>query len=239
MRVSHYELHVTCKRAFAGLGFPDGVDEDAAHMVSWSELQGLRGLERLEGSLEALDRTCSGRLAPPLEREGAVRVDGNGQSVLAIGSTAVDLATVLAGDQGKADVILDNCRDPELAVALAVRASGHGHHVRLRWRSGDRIHIFDAEDSAQINSISAEDAEPTAENVLHIAAWPASSERKEAPGGEIRWSLSPERARAVLATGIDVPEELWASLKRYGQRMLVPATDDSRVRGAGGGDANE
>ena len=239
MRVSHYEIHATCKRAFGGLGFPEGVDEDAAHMVTWSELQGLHGLEHLRISLPELDGTSSGRLAPPARRDGVVLLDGGGQSILATASTALDLATTLASEEGSVEVILRNCRDQVLAVAMAVSAGRAGYHIRLRWRSGDQIFLCEARNGAHISSIPSGDAEPVEAGVLHISVAKAAGEKKTIPEGEPRWSLSAERPRTMLARGIDVPDELWAALQRYGQRMLVPATAESRARGAGGGNANE
>ena len=43
MSYSYYEVYTNAQRAFSGLGFPYGADEDAAYIISWLEAFELEG----------------------------------------------------------------------------------------------------------------------------------------------------------------------------------------------------
>ena len=44
MSYSYYEVYTNSQRAFSGLGFPYGADEDAAFIISWLEAFELSGI---------------------------------------------------------------------------------------------------------------------------------------------------------------------------------------------------
>ena len=44
MSYSYYEVYTNAQRAFSGLGFPYGADEDAAYIISWLEAFELNGI---------------------------------------------------------------------------------------------------------------------------------------------------------------------------------------------------
>ena len=44
---SYYEVYTNTQRAFSGLGFTYGSDEDAAFIITWLELCGLGGIKLL------------------------------------------------------------------------------------------------------------------------------------------------------------------------------------------------
>ena len=45
MSYSYYEVYTNAQRAFSGLGFPYGADEDAAYIISWLEAFNLEGIQ--------------------------------------------------------------------------------------------------------------------------------------------------------------------------------------------------
>lgn len=208
-------------------------------MVAWSALHGLGGLQCLQACLSTLDGTCTGNLTLRTESGGVVHLDSGGQSMLATGSSALDLAIAIAAEQGGAEVIVHRCRDPVFAVALAVRASGGGHHVRLRWSSVEKTYQCDANAGDCIFGIAPKHHDSLEQDDLHISLRSGADIAQAIQEQDVIWMLSPECVHTALAEGIVVADELWESLIRYGRRMLVTATDESRARGAGGGDANE
>ena len=48
MSYSYYEVYTNAQRAFSGLGFPYGADEDAAFIISWLEAFELNGIHLFE-----------------------------------------------------------------------------------------------------------------------------------------------------------------------------------------------
>ena len=49
MSYSYYEVYTNAQRAFSGLGFPYGADEDAAYIISWLEAFELDGVHLFSG----------------------------------------------------------------------------------------------------------------------------------------------------------------------------------------------
>ena len=54
MNHSYYEVYITALRAFNGMGFPYGADEDAAFIIAWLELNNFNGIKLLVNSIELL-----------------------------------------------------------------------------------------------------------------------------------------------------------------------------------------
>ena len=48
MGYSFYEIYTTSQRAFKGMGFPFGADEDAAYIIAWLELNNFKGVNILK-----------------------------------------------------------------------------------------------------------------------------------------------------------------------------------------------
>ena len=62
MSFSYYEVYITSLRALTGMGFPYGVDEDAAFMTTWLELHKLGGIQKLAELSNQLDQQFDGKL---------------------------------------------------------------------------------------------------------------------------------------------------------------------------------
>ena len=52
MNFSFYEVYTNALRAFNGMGFPYGADEDAAFIIAWLELNKLNGIKLLDKGVE-------------------------------------------------------------------------------------------------------------------------------------------------------------------------------------------
>ena len=62
MRYSFYEVYVTALRAFSGMGFPYGADEDAAFIIAWLELNNFNGIKLLVNSIDIIDNQYNGKV---------------------------------------------------------------------------------------------------------------------------------------------------------------------------------
>ena len=56
MGYSFYEIYTTSQRAFRGMGFPFGADEDAAYIVAWLELNNFNGIEIFKNTIDHIDQ---------------------------------------------------------------------------------------------------------------------------------------------------------------------------------------
>ena len=62
MSYSYYEVYTNAQRAFSGLGFPYGADEDAAYIISWLEAFELDGIHLLSIIKKKIDSNFNGVL---------------------------------------------------------------------------------------------------------------------------------------------------------------------------------
>ena len=62
MSYSYYEVYTNAQRAFSGLGFPYGADEDAAFIISWLEAFELSGIHLFANIQNKIDNNFDGTL---------------------------------------------------------------------------------------------------------------------------------------------------------------------------------
>ena len=62
MSYSYYEVYTNAQRAFSGLGFPHGADEDAAYIISWLESFELDGVHLFSSIQKKIDSNFNGAL---------------------------------------------------------------------------------------------------------------------------------------------------------------------------------
>ena len=84
---SYYEVYTNTQRAFSGLGFSYGSDEDAAFITTWLELCGLNGIKLLNLKIKDLDNSFNANIDPSKINSD---FDCNNKSALMIGPGLID-----------------------------------------------------------------------------------------------------------------------------------------------------
>ena len=84
---SYYEVYTNSQRAFSGLGFTHGADEDAAYITTWLEVCGLDGIKLLSLKIAELDNTFNAIIDPS---KISSDFDFHNQSSLMIGPGLID-----------------------------------------------------------------------------------------------------------------------------------------------------
>jgi hypothetical protein len=155
------------------------------------------------------------------EGESGLEIDAGGVSAIAYGSAVIDLA------RGAPKLRLRNCRSPLFVLPPGALA---GVPMELRW--GEVICSADSSITLSARGLEA-----------LLDASPADVEIRP---GTIAAPVAPLLDSATLASrydhallqGIEVDPEIWRRIDAVAARVQVPASAESRLRGAGGGDAN-
>lgn len=205
------EIEALIKRAARGTGMSWGMAEEAARATRWLAAHDLAGPELLARILTQNDGVPHENVAPG-GLDGTWRAPSGNMCPLIAGATLNDCADRLAEGQ---PVEMTHISCPLLILPFAAWASIHIQRpVRVAWleakidTDGERLWIDDP--IAQINI--AKTATLTCRS---------TSERVDAakrPGQ--RGRLAPE---------------IWAQLNTFAQRTYAPATESSRLLGAGSG----
>ena len=247
MRVSANELMTSLKRAFEGLGFPQGAYEDAAAMVLWMETRGFDGLDTLKAGLDRLRWPTK---TPTLldEDEHHASIEGHGGNCLAIGAAAFDLAVAKARLAGYAEVELRNCGDRRFIVERLLGAAKRGLHCTALWQTEveppryRRVSVA-AQASSVLYGLQPGRAERDAglSSIFLICAADADDLNQKVallcePDRDLLSEITSEelaqRHDAALEQGIQLEDSLWNSLDALTANILVESTAASRA-GAG------
>jgi len=222
MRVSQFEIYRLVQRALEGSGAPYGVDRDGAQAVAWLESRGLTGLRLLQEDLPFLEGRFRG--LGLTRNAGGIEIDAAGISAIAYGSAVMDLA------RDGTCVRLHRCRSPLFLLPASVAA---GVALQLRWREILCAAHGDAGASLWVGERADALLDPTPTEVEIRGESAAMSERPFLDRAELA-----RRYEISLAQGIEVDDALWRRIDAVAARVQVPASTESRLKGAGGGDAN-
>ena len=112
---SYYEVYTNTQRAFSGLGFTYGSDEDAAFITTWLEIFGLDGIKLLKLKIEELDNTFNASIDPSKIND---EFDCKNKSFLVIGPGLIDYLVSKIDKRDDFKLTFKNCSDPIFLIPL-------------------------------------------------------------------------------------------------------------------------
>ncbi len=211
MNVSFNEVEVLSKRAARGAGLSWGMAEEAGKATRWLMAHGLPGLKILLDILEHNDG-LAGENTIPVSTDGAWRAPAGNLCPLTAGTILCDRAREITD---KHDINLGSVLQPlALAPFLATAARISGGVFELTW--GDVVMVIEGREFST-----------TAANT-YLTSHHAESVRCR-------------RVEQVVAdpvkrvTNCKVDKDAWARLNDYSHRTFAPASEASRLAGAGAG----
>jgi len=250
MKVSYNELSGLCRRAFQGLGFPDGGHEDAADMVVWLEQHGLGGIAALQAGLDRMESAPPTPLSRVYDDPGLAVIDAAGSSTLACGALAADLVHAKARRSGMAVAHLHNCCNRKLMLGYLARCARRGVSMLAFWRDSQAsetvelvvsMHAGEEHPRLLLYQVQDQGQRPAPHPSVTLIASPhfalTQSLQPHPAGTGLLERLEPEDFREqslkVWNEGIDIDKATWTRLKALADRMLVEESEESRRRGAG------
>lgn len=237
MKRSLNEVYRTCQKAAEGVGAPAGVDIDVAESTVWLVAHGLPVLESFARELEQIDskRRNSWTLGEPLD------ATGKPGAMLARGVVDLLIARVGSGDND-ARLAVKGLSNPLYLLPAARRYVAEGWHLYfdLKTPAGERVTLVVGVDETKLTASSQRslpaELTPGAEFELTASCGRAKRALVEEKGNFVvlmsEESLAESESQS-FANGVVVEPELWDRLQAFAVSVLVPATEESRVRGAG------
>lgn len=241
MKRSLNEVDRICQKAAEAAHAPAGLDTDAARGAAWLVARGLPALGDLTHDLTRFpDLAAACRFHRKDLRDGVVEADGKAGA--AIAPLLIDLLVARAtADGGPGKLRVSGLTAPLFLLPPAVHYAEAGWHVRLslaadparaelRAAGGDALVLGSAADIADLFETGRR--------------WTLEAVCARAPdypddGDEPRLSVLcnakelAAAAAASLADGVSPDPEAWARLQLLAAKVLVPASEQSRRRGAG------
>ena len=207
MTLSLNEIEVTARKAARGAGYAWGLAEEAGKATRWLCAHGIDGCAALAGLLTRVDSAdLSDR--SPITDGPAWKAPGGTLCPLIAGAALSDRAYQVGGSELR----LENVTLPILlAPFAALLGQQTGQTVTVAW-PGTQL----CTDGARIGLTGALRDDPGTATVTVTA------------GGTID-APNPARGRA------DPDPAAWKTLNAFAHRTYAPATEESRLRGAGAG----
>ena len=225
MSYSYYEVYTNAQRAFSGLGFPYGADEDAAYIISWLEAFELEGFNLFSSVHKKIDSNFNGALE---NNKLFKKINLEKRSCLMIGPGLIDFLNFHTLKNNEVNIEFQNCSDPLFLIPLLYRAVKKNIFSKII--NQNNIYAILSKNEMFIHDdIKNNDC---ANFVLKL------STNEYQISKEIN-SLDYNILNTNISNGLNPDQSSWDKISDLAFRTFVPESEESREKGAGGGDAND
>ena len=223
---SYYEVYTNTQRAFSGLGFSYGSDEDAAFITTWLELCGLNGVKLLNLKIKDLDNSFKANIDPS---EISSDFDFNNKSTLMIGPGLIDYLISRIDNNSNFKITFKNCNDPVFLIPLLYKYAKKSINSQIISNKNIQAQITNKHieiNKEMITTTYQEDFDLLfTKNIIN--------EQK------LDIHIQSSKINEMLSNGINPDKKSWDQISDIAFRTFVPESEESRSNGAGGGDAND
>ena len=223
---SYYEVYTNTQRAFSGLGFTYGSDEDAAFITTWLEIFGLDGIKLLKLKIEELDNTFNASIDPSKIND---EFDCKNKSFLVIGPGLIDYLVSKIDKRDDFKLTFKNCCDPIFLIPLLYKYAKK--NIYSQFLLDQKIDVQITNENIRVNrEIISTNYQRNFDLLLTKKIF---NEQK------LDINISSSNINNMLSKGINPDKESWEQISKIAFRTFVPESEESRAKGAGGGDAND
>ena len=223
---SYYEVYTNTQRAFSGLGFTYGSDEDAAFITTWLEIFGLDGIKLLKLKIEELDNTFNASIDPSKIND---EFDCKNKSFLVIGPGLIDYLVSKIDKRDDFKLTFKNCSDPIFLIPLLYKYAKK--NIYSQFLLDQKIVVQITNENIRVNrEIISTNYQRNFDLLLTKKIF---NEQK------LDINISSSNINNMLSKGINPDKKSWDQISKIAFRTFVPESEESRAKGAGGGDAND
>ena len=213
------------------MGFPFGADEDAAYIIAWLELNNLNGINIFKDIINHIDQQYDGTLS--LNQKDKI-IDFKDKSILMKGPGLIDfLKSIIYQDQ-KVSISINNCSNGILFLPLLYKANKHVIFLELIFKDfNKKVNIF----KIYNNKVFYEVRKSTInDNQVKIIL---SNKKINDINKNYREIINERVIQKNLSESLIPKKNDWDKISIIANKTFVPESDESRIKGAGGGDAND
>ena len=240
MPFSYYEVYITCLRAFNGMGFPYGADEDAAYLTTWLELHKLKGINKLAQLSNIIDNKFNAKI--DLEKiRSSLSIDLQNTSLLMKGPGLFDYFYQKTKKHHYLKVVLENCIDPIFVIPLAQRLAEKLDFISARWLSGKskKIGMNIVKNKVEVGELDDDISMLGKQVILHFVKNNETSQIEKLKLCKIEYEINESTKQKNLEESLNPNVDDWNIVSNLACRTFVSISEESRKKGAGGGDDND
>tara|TARA_B100002051_G_C16719759_1_gene631622 strand:+ start:717 stop:1418 length:702 start_codon:yes stop_codon:yes gene_type:complete len=230
---SFYEIYITSQRAFSAMGFPHGSDEDAAFIISWLELNNFRGVSLLANSIKELDQKYQGIL--DIE-DLSKTINFKDVSILMKGSGLIDFMLSKTVNKKKISVKIVNCKKSILFLPLLYKISKKINYITLSFcDSNNKLNTYELKNKKIIIK-NKKNNKLLQNNEVIIEMQNNKENMNNMNNNKV---ISEKEIQKNLSRSLEPEVKSWNKITKIANKTFVPESEESRNKGAGGGDAND
>ena len=223
---SYYEVYTNTQRAFSGLGFSYGSDEDAAFITTWLELCGLNGIKLLNLKIKDLDNSFNANIDPAKINSD---FDCNNKSTLMIGPGLIDFLISKVNNNINFKITMRNCDDPIFLIPLLYKYAKKDINSQIISN-----HKIQAQITNKTIAVNKEIISTTYQEDFDLLLTKNTINEQK-----LDIHIQSSKINEMLSNGINPDKKSWDQISDIAYRTFVPESEESRSKGAGGGDAND
>ena len=223
---SYYEVYTNTQRAFSGLGFSYGSDEDAAFITTWLELCGLNGIKLLNLKIKDLDNSFNANIDPSKINSD---FDCNNKSTLMIGPGLIDFLISKVKNNINFKITMKNCDDPIFLIPLLYKYAKKNINSQII-----SSHKIQAQITNKNIAVNKEIISTTYQEDFDLLLTKNTINEQK-----LDIHIQSSKINEMLSNGINPDKKSWDQISEIAFRTFVPESEESRSKGAGGGDAND
>jgi len=215
------------------MGFPHGSDEDAAFIISWLELNNFRGVSLLANSISKLDQKYQGILNIDNLSKA---INFRKRSILMKGTGLVDFMLSKITNKKKISVKIENCENGILFLPLLYKISKKINYLRLSFcDSNNKLNTYELKNKKII--IKNKKNNKLLQNNEVIIEMQNNKENMNNINNDK--VISEKEIQKNLSRSLEPEVKSWNKITKIANKTFVPESEESRNKGAGGGDAND
>ena len=226
MSYSYYEVYTNTQRAFSGIGFPHGADEDAAYIVTWLELYNLKGIDLFCSFIEKFNYKYDYKIDLFSYEK---KIDLKNKSNLITGPGVIDYIVYKFKKNKLNEYNLINCYDPIYLVPILSKYIKKNIYTKIV-NDYEVICLINKE-KISINKIFFENKINNSFKVI-LSTNPYSDQTLDI-------NINLKDSEKNLSVGLKPNKKNWDKISDLAFKSFVPESEESRSKGAGGGDAND
>ena len=215
------------------MGFPYGSDEDAAFIIAWLELNNFQGAILLANLINELDQKYEGKIKINNLKE---KINFQNKSILMKGAGLIDFMNAELKNKNKISVKIINCKDGILFLPLLYKTSKNVNLNKLIYcDSNNEINTYDIIDN-EIIFYRKKNNGLLNQNTVSIVMDNKKENFKNLMKNKI---ISEKKIQQNLSQSLTPEADAWDKIMKIANKTFVPESDESRNKGAGGGDDND
>lgn len=215
------------------MDFPFGADEDAGFIIAWLELNHFNGIKILHNLITSIDQQYDGTIKIDNLNE---KIDFKNKTILMKGSGLIDYLQSIVNQKEEISVTIKNCQDGILFLPLLYKISKKINYSELQFNnSNNDIHKYKIKDK-EITFECETNKDIKSLNEITIIM---NKNKKKLKNFSAEKIITKKIIQNNLAQSIKPAKNFWREVSEIASKTFVPETEESRNKGAGGGDAND